>query len=121
MASSLSSWEVNPGASSLHNDDTPVASNKHSLPVSLPITGSTTNTGGHVPTMLDSVGSEGTGRGDGAVRRGLSRLLHGKEEEWAAVTRRDGPLRLLDLPMDILKEIVKEACLQPNNVCAGYC
>ena len=40
---------------------------------------------------------------------GLARLLKGKEREWAAVVaNKKGPLRLLDLPMDVLKEIVKE-------------
>lgn len=39
----------------------------------------------------------------------LARLLKGKEREWASVIEnKNGPLRLLDLPMDILKEIVKE-------------
>lgn len=38
----------------------------------------------------------------------ISSLLKDKEQEWAAVVARKGPLRLLDLPMDILKEIVKE-------------
>jgi len=35
-------------------------------------------------------------------------LLKEKAQEWKAVTERKGPLRLLDLPMDVLKEIVKE-------------
>ena len=44
-----------------------------------------------------------------ARRNGLLRLLKGKEREWAAVVeKKNGPLRLLDLPMDVLKEIVKE-------------
>ncbi|KAI9640999.1 hypothetical protein NHQ30_010426 [Ciborinia camelliae] len=39
----------------------------------------------------------------------ISNLLKDKEHEWTSVVeKRDGPLRLLDLPMDILKEIVKE-------------
>lgn len=39
----------------------------------------------------------------------LVKLLKGKEREWAAVVeKKNGPLRLLDLPMDVLKEIVKE-------------
>jgi hypothetical protein len=59
--------------------------------------------------MLDPTIGEGGARGDGSVRKKLSKLLKGKEEEWAAVAQRKGPLRLLDLPMDILKEIVKEA------------
>lgn len=43
------------------------------------------------------------------TKAGLARLLKGKEKEWAAVVaNKKGPLRLLDLPMDVLKEIVKE-------------
>ena len=38
----------------------------------------------------------------------ISNLLKDKEQEWAAVAKKKGPLRLLDLPMDVLKEIVKE-------------
>ena len=36
----------------------------------------------------------------------IARLLHGKEKEWLAIAEKSGPLRLLDLPVDILKEIV---------------
>lgn len=35
-------------------------------------------------------------------------LLKGKEKEWAAARNKDGPLELLDLPLDILKCIIKE-------------
>jgi hypothetical protein len=38
----------------------------------------------------------------------ISSLLKDKEQEWAAVVEKKGPLQLLDLPMDVLKEIVKE-------------
>jgi hypothetical protein len=38
----------------------------------------------------------------------ISSLLKDKEQEWTAVVEKQGPLRLLDLPMDVLKEIVKE-------------
>ena len=40
--------------------------------------------------------------------RVLAKLLQGKEKEWAAVAERNGPLQLLDLPVDILKEIIRE-------------
>ena len=40
--------------------------------------------------------------------RKISELLKGKEEEWTAVARRAGPLRLLDLPLDLLREILRE-------------
>jgi len=42
------------------------------------------------------------------TRAKLSNLLKGKEKEWAAARRKDGPLELLDLPLDILKCIIKE-------------
>ncbi|KAI9745198.1 MAG: hypothetical protein M1818_001476 [Claussenomyces sp. TS43310] len=45
---------------------------------------------------------------DVSFRKKISKLLQGKEAEWTAVVQKDGPLQLLDLPMDILKEIVKE-------------
>ncbi|KUJ22578.1 uncharacterized protein LY89DRAFT_574788 [Mollisia scopiformis] len=41
-------------------------------------------------------------------RTKISSLLKDKEQEWASVVEKKGPLRLLDLPMDVLKEIVKE-------------
>jgi hypothetical protein len=43
------------------------------------------------------------------VRTKISHLLKDKEQEWTALARKEGPLRLLDLPLDVLKEIVKEA------------
>jgi len=42
------------------------------------------------------------------ARSKISSLLKDKEREWAAVAAKKGPLRLLDLPLDVLKEIVKE-------------
>lgn len=39
----------------------------------------------------------------------VSKRLEAQFQEWAAITRR-GPLQLLDLPVVILKEIVKEVC-----------
>jgi hypothetical protein len=42
------------------------------------------------------------------VRTKISNLLKDKEQEWTAVAKKQGPLRLLDLPLDVLKEIVKE-------------
>ncbi|KAF2760753.1 hypothetical protein EJ05DRAFT_435194 [Pseudovirgaria hyperparasitica] len=38
----------------------------------------------------------------------ISRLLKGKEKEWNEVAEKRGPLTLLDLPVDILKEIVHQ-------------
>ena len=42
------------------------------------------------------------------VRTKISNLLKDKEQEWTAVVKKQGPLQLLDLPLDVLKEIVKE-------------
>ncbi|RDL36745.1 Uncharacterized protein BP5553_06097 [Venustampulla echinocandica] len=42
------------------------------------------------------------------ARTKISSLLKDKEQEWTAVAEKKGPLRLLHLPMDVLKEIVKE-------------
>lgn len=38
----------------------------------------------------------------------VARLLKGKEKDWAAAANKEGPLRFLDLPLDILKIILKE-------------
>lgn len=38
----------------------------------------------------------------------IKALLKEKLDEWTAVVQRTGPLRLLDLPVDVLKEIIKE-------------
>ena len=39
----------------------------------------------------------------------MASLLSGKKREWEAVKKKTRPLRLLDLPVDILRLIVKEA------------
>ena len=38
----------------------------------------------------------------------ITELLKGKEKEWTAVASKKGPLKLLDLPLDILDYILKE-------------
>jgi len=45
----------------------------------------------------------------------ISNLLKDKTQEWTAVKEKRGPLRLLDLPMDVLKEIVKEVKLSVSG------
>lgn len=59
----------------------------------------------------------------------LKKLLKGKEKEWASIgATRKGPLRLLDLPVDVLKEIIKEVDrtypqnlrVQPIDRASGY-
>lgn len=39
----------------------------------------------------------------------MASLLSSKKREWEAIKKKTGPLRLLDLPVDILRLIVKEA------------
>ena len=46
------------------------------------------------------------------TERVMSKLLGEKEAEWAAVVR-SGPLNLLDLPVDILKEIIRQVSTLP--------
>ena len=46
----------------------------------------------------------------------VSRTLKGKEKEWAAVAEKKRPLQLLDLPVDILREIVGHVRLLPAKV-----
>lgn len=54
------------------------------------------------------------------ARAKISSLLKDKEQEWTAVMERKGPLRLLDLPMDVLKEIVKEVSFRMLDICLKY-
>jgi len=54
--------------------------------------------------------SHKTGKTDIDARATISNLLKDKEQEWAAVAAKKGPLELLDLPLDVLKELVKEVC-----------
>jgi hypothetical protein len=59
--------------------------------------------------MLDAGEHDKTRKGAIDPRAKISSLLKDKEKEWTAVVEnRKGPLQLLDLPMDVLKEIVKE-------------
>ena len=41
-------------------------------------------------------------------RAKMMQLLKGKEKAWTAVAQKERPLQLLDLPMDVLKDIIKE-------------
>lgn len=45
----------------------------------------------------------------------ISRLLQGKEKEWTAVVEKQGPLNLLDLPVDILREIIHHVSTAQAN------
>lgn len=57
--------------------------------------------------VLDHTGDDLEVKGESSVRRKITRLLQGKEQEWTTLVTKS-PLHLLDLPMDILKEIIKE-------------
>lgn len=70
--------------------------------------------GQHLP---DSSSSEVPARGPPVPN--LSRLLRGKGREWEAIKAKPRPLQLLDLPVDILRLIVKEvswAHLDPTGL-----
>ena len=52
----------------------------------------------------------------------MSRLPKSKEKESATTVRKEGPLQLLDLPLDILKDIFKEVSAKGtvfNKLCAN--
>jgi len=51
----------------------------------------------------------------------VARLLKGKEKDWAATVKKGGPLRLLDLPLDILKVILKEVSAIPVIPTSSRC
>ncbi len=107
MTSSLPSSGLNLGENASQTDDGAVSITK-TVSLTSSNTFHSTPAGGQGSTMLDSLPSEAGPRADGFVRKKLSKFLKGKEEEWTAVAQRKGPLQLLDLPMDVLKEIVKE-------------
>ena len=50
------------------------------------------------------------------------RSLKGKEKEWTAVAEKKRPLQLLDLPVDILKEIIEKVCgiMCSKSKCAAH-
>jgi hypothetical protein len=58
--------------------------------------------------MPDIANVEDASKGESGSRKTISKVLKGREHEWESVPRRQGPLKLLDLPVDVLKEIVKE-------------
>lgn len=64
---------------------------------------------GHGEDEVRQLGSD-SGKSSPDPSQLMSKLLQGKEKEWAAVIEKKGPLTLLDLPVDILKEIVREVC-----------
>jgi hypothetical protein len=109
--------------SSLPNPDLPIsdtASQPDDQPVAIPRTSAATQASGdseptamgseHRMSSPDCQAPEKVERNGIDAKTKISNLLKDKEQEWTAVAEKKGPLRLLDLPMDILKEIVKEVC-----------
>lgn len=59
---------------------------------------------------MDSPTSAAAPSAQGKTSRIVSEYLKGKDEQWRALYERKRPLTLLELPIDILQLIVKEAC-----------
>jgi len=109
MTSSQPNSGSNLGENLSQIEDGPVSSTKTAGLTSSSNGLHSTPAGGQASTMLDPLTSEGGLRPEvGIVRKKFSKFLKGREEEWTAVAQKKGPLQLLDLPMDVLKEIVKE-------------
>lgn len=85
-----------------------------------PHLGSVSSTQGEMAQAVDGSAKDVEGncitQEDGVVAQAdkMSRLYKGKEKESATTARKHGPLKLLDLPLDILKDIFKEV-----SVCRG--
>ena len=93
-----------------------------------PNLGSSSSTQGEVVQGNNSPGKEIDGsymtEEDGVILEEgkVSRPYKGKEKELATTVRKAGPLRLLDLPLDILKDIFKEVSAKgsiSNTSCAN--
>lgn len=67
----------------------------------------------HLASPYSILGDGANAEEEHTPKQSLSKLLKGKEKEWAAVARK-GPLRLLDLPVDILKEIIHQVSINSS-------
>ena len=67
----------------------------------------------HLASPYSILGDGANAEEEHTPKQSLSKLLKGKEKEWAAVARK-GPLRLLDLPVDILKEIIHQVSIDSS-------
>ena len=67
------------------------------------------------PGVLQQPEAAGGEHKSTTVKDKASKLLKGKEKEWGSVVQRAKPLQLLDLPVDILKEIIKEVSCRPED------
>lgn len=74
----------------------------------------------HAMLPAPSVESRAPQRNVLDARSSISKILKNKETEWTAVATKDRPLRLLDLPVDILKDIVKEVGDRLKRKCWEY-
>lgn len=59
-------------------------------------------------SMANSSAPESSSREQPGAK--MTETLGSKTREWETARKKEGPLRLLDLPVDILRLIVKEAC-----------
>ena len=108
MTTSLPSPELALSDTASQPDDQVVSYPKTSAAIQ-PSTVPKADPGAMDQTASAEVGcSEKVEKAGNDARSKISNLLKEKEQEWAAVVEKKGPLRLLDLPMDVLKEIVKE-------------
>jgi hypothetical protein len=105
-------------ATELHTDEQPAAphaDSPKSLDVMEPANAPTvhrqspgvTHDVGPDPTMLPSIMQLRT-TPTLLEKAAVVRSLKGKEKEWTAVAEKKRPLQLLDLPVDILKEIIEK-------------
>lgn len=108
MTSSTSAADSNSAGSIPQSDDRPLATPKTASLATSSNEMASNHPEGATPTIELQTTGDSDLRGNGTIQRKLSKLLKGKEEEWTAVAKKNGPLQLLDLPMDVLKEIVKE-------------
>ena len=108
------------------------ASQPDDQPVSIPKTSAATQpsndlklsdpgSGHQMATSEFATAPEKTQKAGVDVRTKISNLLKDKEQEWTAVVKKQGPLQLLDLPLDVLKEIVKEVSSQFFGTPGTYC
>ena len=67
----------------------------------------------HLASPYSILGDGANAEEEHTPKQSLSKLLKGKEKEWAAVARK-GPLRLLDLPVDILREIIHQVSMNSS-------
>lgn len=109
MTTSLPSPDISLSDTASQPDDQPI-----SVPKTSAATQSSHDLGAsgpgssHQMANSERLAAEKMGRTGLDAKTKMSNLLKDKEQEWTAVLEKKGPLQLLDLPMDVLKDIVKE-------------